>query len=93
MKQCDSVTVGQWDSEAIRCPPTGIYLPMGRYRFLPRFFAVPQNDDGVGGVVRNAGSFHRWQSCIGLPSRAKLALSLPIKGPSFYLPDRNGAAR
>ena len=24
--------------------------------------------------ARNAGSFLRWQSCIGLPSRAKLAL-------------------
>ena len=41
----------------------------------------------------NVGSFLRWQSCIGLPSRAKLALSLPIKGPSFCLPDRNGAGR
>ena len=25
-------------------------------------------------IERNAGSFPRWQSCIGLPSRAKLAL-------------------
>ena len=40
-----------------------------------------------------SGSFLRWQSCIGLPSRAKLALSLPIKGPSFCLSDRNGAGR
>lgn len=24
--------------------------------------------------ARNAGFFHRWQSCIGMPSRAKLAL-------------------
>ena len=47
----------------------------------------------AGRKSRNAGSFLRWQSCIGLPSRAKLALSLPIKGPSFCLPDRNGAAR
>ena len=43
--------------------------------------------------VELSGSFPRWQSCIGLPSRAKLALSLPIKGPSFCLPDRNGAGQ
>ena len=44
-------------------------------------------------IELNAGSFLRWQSCIGLPSRAKLALSLPIKGLSLYLPDRDGAGR
>jgi hypothetical protein len=47
----------------------------------------------AGREARNAGSFLRWQSCIGLPSRAKLALSLSIKGPSFCLPDRDGAGR
>ena len=30
---------------------------------------------------------------MGLPSWAKLALSLPIKGPSYELPDRNGAGQ
>ena len=44
-------------------------------------------------IERNVGSFPRWQSCIGLPSRAKLALSLPIKGLFLCLPDRNGAGR
>ena len=47
----------------------------------------------AGREARNVGSFLRWQSCIGLPSWAKLALSLPIKGPSYELPDRNGAGR
>ena len=47
----------------------------------------------AGRLARNAGSFLRWQSCIGLPSRAQLAHSLPIKGPSFCLPDRDGAGR
>ena len=40
-----------------------------------------------------SGSFLRWQSCIGWPRRAKLALSLPIKGPTFCVPDWNGAGR
>ena len=53
----------------------------------------PRMTRRAGKQACNVGSFLRWQSCIGLPSRAKLALSLPIKGPSFCLPDRNGAGR
>ena len=53
----------------------------------------PRMTRRAGRQARNVGSFLRWQSCIGLPSQAKLALSLPIKGPSFCLPDRNGAGR
>ena len=37
--------------------------------------------------------FALWRPCRGSPSQPKLALSLPIKGPSFCLPDRNGAVR
>ena len=32
---------------------TGIYRPMCHYRFLPRFFARGQNDDGAGRLVHN----------------------------------------
>ena len=55
-------------------PPTCIYHRLSQMQRVPRFFASLRMTMRAGRKSRNAGSFLRWQSCIGLPSRAKLAL-------------------
>ena len=55
-------------------PSTCIYHRLSQMQRVPRFFASLRMTMRAGRKSRNAGSFLRWQSCIGLPSRAKLAL-------------------